>query len=106
MLDRPYGEIWQTSSRKRDPGISGGRIQNFEDHPADDPAGPRALMVETRFSSPAFSAREPLQCPDPGLKILIAPFHLLQRVAPHGAPAPVLTNRRALQIHFISRFVA
>jgi len=37
--------------------------------PPTTPPAP-ALMVETLLSSPAFSAREPLQRPDPALKLL------------------------------------
>jgi hypothetical protein len=69
------------------------------DHP-----GPRALTLKRRRSSPAASARAPLQRPEPALKppracILCSESHLrCSRLGPVG--------RRVLQIRFTSRFVS
>ena len=56
MPDRPYGDIWQVSFRKRDPGISGGlypeTLKIIAITPSTIPPAP-ALTVETLCSPPA-----------------------------------------------------
>jgi hypothetical protein len=68
--------------------------------PPTTPPAP-ALIVESRLSSPAFSAREPLQRPDPGLKLLVLRLHLPQHPA-DPLHVPVRLVKPSSRVVFVS----